>query len=298
MISSHRANKIKLNACATRLVESDNRCTFGAVMNKQGIFFVCCFLSFGSAYSVAADNTVEIACARFASNGVLAAVSIENGDLHLQVVDAGESQDAPVQQVGPGASNCELFFSADDQWLAIGTELAVRNSWSVRVHVWDLLKHEWHSQFDIDPKPGLMGYVSLAGFFQRETKLIITGNQDDMRDAPLTSVLVGMEGKVLDGPGYPRKSPARVDAERNREWSSKGTDGCVMSSDSLIGSSAKGSEVNRPAVQGNCVGPQPIGFPRENTIIGAAGDGDNRTWAWRRVARSESQGEKNRTSKP
>lgn len=261
-------------------MESDSGCTFGAMMNKQASLFVWCFLLLGSAYSLAADNTVEIACARFASTGVLAEVSIRNGDLHLQVVDVGKHQDARVQQVSPGASNCELFFSADDQWLAIGTERAVRNSWSVRVHVWDVRKGEWHSQFDVDPKPGLTGYVSLVGFFQRETKLIITGRQDDTRDAPLTSVLVSMEGKALDGPGYPRESPAQVDAERNREWSSKGTDGCVMSSASLIGNSVRGSQVNRPAIQGNCVGSAPVGFPGQNTIIGVAADGDGKTWAW------------------
>jgi hypothetical protein len=32
---------------------------------------------------------------------------------------------------------------------------------------------------------GLTGYVSLAGFFQRENKLIITGRQDDTRNASL-----------------------------------------------------------------------------------------------------------------
>jgi hypothetical protein len=250
------------------------------MMSKQVSLSVWCFLLLGSAYTLAADNTVDIACARFANSGVLAEVSITNGDLHLQVVDAGKQQEALVQQVSPGSSNCELFFSADDQWLAIGTERTARNIWSVRVHVWDVRKGAWHSQFDVDPKPGLTGYVSLAGFFQRENKLIITGRQDDTRDARLTSVLVSMEGKTLDGPGYPRESPAQVDAERNREWSGKGTDGCVMSSASLIGNPVRGSEVNRPAIQGNCIGPEPIGFPGQNTIIGVAADGDGRTWAW------------------
>jgi hypothetical protein len=250
------------------------------MMNKPVSLFVWCFLLLGSTYSLAGDDTVEIACAKFARSGVLAEVSITNGDLHLQVVDAGKHQEAPVQQVSLGSSNCELFFSADDQWLAIGTERAIKNSWSIRVHVWDVRKGAWHSQFDVDPKPRLTGYVSLAGFFQKENRLIITGRQDDTRDAPLTSVLVSMEGKALDGPGYPRESPAQVDAERNQEWSSKGIDGCVMSSVSLIGNPVKGSEVTRPAIQGNCIGPAPIGFPGQNTIIGVAADGDGRTWAW------------------
>src|ERR1700722_1471736 len=122
--------------------------------------FVWCFVLLGSTCSLAADNTVEIACAKFAGSGMLAEVAIRNGDLHLQLVAAGKSQDAPVQQVSSEASNCELFFSADSQWLAIGTERAVKNSWSVRVHVWDVRKSEWHGQFDVDPKPGLTGYVS------------------------------------------------------------------------------------------------------------------------------------------
>ena len=230
-------------------------------MKKRIGFFVCCFFLMGGTCSLAAENTVEIACAKFARSGVLAEVSITNGELHLQLVGAGKPQGASAQQVSSEASNCELFFSADSQWLAIGTEHAVKNSWSVRVHVWDVRKSEWHRQFDVDPKPGLRGYVSLAGFFQKENKLIITGRQDDTRDAPLTSMLVGIEGKELDGPGYPRESPAVVDTERDRVWSSKGTDGCTMPSASLIGNLVKGPEVNRPAIQGNCVGPSPVGFP-------------------------------------
>ncbi len=249
-------------------------------MKKRIGFFVWCFLLMGGTCSLAAENTVETACAKFASNGVLAEVSIKNGELHLQLVGAGKSQGASAQQVSFEASNCELFFSADSQWLAIGTEHAVKNSWSVRVHVWDVRKSEWHGQFDLVTKPGLRGYVSLAGFFQKENKLIITGRQDDTRDAPLTSMLVSIEGKELDGPGYPRESPAVVDAERGRVWSSKGTDGCTMSSASLIGNLVKGPEVNRPAIQGNCVGPSPVGFPGQDTIIGVASDGDGRAWAW------------------
>jgi hypothetical protein len=250
-------------------------------MKKRVGPFVWCFLLLGSTCSLAADNTApEIACAKFAGSGVLAEVSIRNGDLHLQLVAAGKSQDAPVQQVSSEASNCELFFSADSQWLAIGTERAVKSSWIVRVHVWDVRKSEWHGQFDVDPKPGLTGYVSLAGFFQKENKLIITGRQDDTRSAPLTSMLVSIGGKELDGPGYPRESPAVVDAERDRVWSSKGTDGCTMSSASLIGNLVKGPQVNRPAIQGNCVGPSPVGFPGQSSIVGVASDGDGRAWGW------------------
>jgi hypothetical protein len=249
-------------------------------MKKRIGFFVGCFLLLGSTCSLAAGNTAEIACAKFARNGELAEITIRNGDLRLQLVGAGTSQDPPTQQVSSAASNCELFFSADSQWLALGTEHAVKNSWSVRVHVWDVRRSEWHGHFDVDPRPGLTGYVSLAGFFQKENKLIITGRQDDTRDAPLTSMLVNIEGKELDGPGYPRESPAVVDAERDRVWSSKGTDGCTMSSASLIGNLVKGPGVNRPAIQGNCAGPSPVGFPGQNTIIGAASDGDGRTWAW------------------
>jgi hypothetical protein len=247
--------------------------------NRVGAF-VWCFLLLGSTGSLATDNTVEIACAKFAGSGTLAEVSIRNGDLRLQLVDAGKSQDTPAQQVSSEASNCELFFSADSQWLAIGTERPVKNSWSVRVHVWDVRKSEWHGQFDVDPKPGLKGYVSLAGFFQKENKLIITGRQDDTRSAPLTSMLVSIEGRELDRPGYFRESPAAVDAERDRVWSSKRTDGCTMSSASLIGNLVKGPEVNRPAIQGNCVGPSPMGFPGQNNIVGVASDGDGRAWAW------------------
>jgi hypothetical protein len=249
-------------------------------MKKRIGFFICCFLFLGSTCALAADNTAEIACAKFASSGVLAEVSISNGDLNLQLVGAGKPQNAPAQKVSPEASNCELFFSDDSQWLAIGTERAVENSWGVRVHVWDVRKNEWHGQFDVDPKPRLTGYVSLAGFFEKENKLIITGRQDNTRSAPLTSMLVSMEGNVLDGPGYPRETPAEVDAERDRVWSSKGTNGCIMSSASLIGSLVKGPEVNRPAIQGNCVGPSPVGFPGQNTIIGVGADGDGTAWAW------------------
>jgi hypothetical protein len=247
---------------------------------KKRIGFFWCFLLLGSTYTLAADNSVEIACAKFAGSGALAEVSIKKGILHLQLVGAGKPQDAPAQHVSSEASNCELFFSADSQWLAIGTERAVKNSWSVRVHVWDVRKSEWHGQFDVDPKPGLTGYVSLAGFFQKEDKLIIVGRQDDTRNARLTSILVSIEGKELEGPGHPHESPAVVDAERDRVWSSKGTDGCTMSSASLIGNLVKGPEVNRPAIQGNCIGPSPVGFPGQNSIVGVASDGDGRAWAW------------------
>jgi hypothetical protein len=251
------------------------------MMNKQVNLLVWCFLLLGSTYALAADSSVEIACAKFARSGELAMVSIKNGDLSLEVVGAGKSQNAPVQQVGAEASNCELFFSADSEWLAIGTERGAGSSrWSVRIHVWDVRKGEWHSQFDVDPRPGLTGYVSLVGFFQQEDKLVITGRQDDTRDAPLTSVLVSMEGKALDGASHPHESPAVADAETNRVWSSTGMDGCIMSSAPLIGNLVKGPKVARPAIQGNCVGPAPVGFTGQDTIIGVAADGDGRAWAW------------------
>ena len=243
-------------------------------------FLIWCSILLGSTCALAVDNLAEVACAKFASNGTLAEVVIKNGELRLQLVDAGKSQNTPAQHASSEASNCELFFSADSQWLAIGTEHAVKNSWSVRVHVWDVRKGKWQGQFDIDPKPGLTGYVSLAGFFEKENKLIITGRQDNTRSAPLTSMLVSIEGDVLDGPGFPRETPAEVDAERDRVWSSKGTNGCIMSSASLIGSLVKGPEVTRPAIQGNCVGPSPVGFPGQNTIVGVGADGDGTAWAW------------------
>lgn len=251
------------------------------MMKTQVNVVVWCFLLLVSTFSFAGEDASESACARFAGNGVLAEVSIRNGSLHLRVVDAGKSQDAPSRQVNTETSNCELFFSADNQWLAIGTEHAVGNSWSVRVHVWNVRKAEWHGQFEVDPKPGLTGYVSLAGFFQKEDKLVITGKQDNTRNAPLASMLVSTEGKVLDGPDYARDAPANVDAEGNRVWSSTGTDGCLMSPAPLIGTLVRGSDVNRPAIQGTCAGPSPVGFPGQNTIIGVTADGDGRTWAWR-----------------
>jgi hypothetical protein len=249
-------------------------------MKKQIGLFTWFLLLAGTTRSWATGNPVEIACAKFASNGLLGEVSIRTGDLRLELVGEGKHQSVPVQRVNPESSNCELFFSADSQWLAIGTEHAAGKSWSVRVLVWDVRKGEWNSQFDVDPKPLLTGYVSLAGFFQQENKLIITGRQYDTRDAKVTSVLVSLDGKELDGPGYPRESPAEVDAERNRIWSSKGADRCIMSAAPLIGNVVKGPEINRPAIEENCIGPSPVGFPGPNTVVGAVSDGDGRVWAW------------------
>lgn len=237
------------------------------------------FLLIGCIYAFADSETTELACAKFGDKGILAEVSIQKGALHLQIVKDGKTSDAPVQQVSPEASNCELFFSADNQWLAIGTEHAVKSSWSVQVQVWNVQKSEWHTRFDVDPKPGLTGYVSLAGFFEKKNELVITGREDEARNAPLTSVLFNMDGKAVDVPGYPRDVPAEVDSGHNRVWSSKGTDKCLMTAAPLVGNLVPGAEVNRP-IQGNCIGPSPIGFPTQNTIIGAASDGDGKTWAW------------------
>jgi hypothetical protein len=236
-------------------------------------------LLIGCTYSFA-DSETEVACAKFADNGLLAEVSIQKGALHLQIVKDGKSSGAPVQQVSPEASNCELFFSADNQWLAIGTEHAVKSSWSVQIQVWNVQKNEWHTRFDVDPKPGLTGYVSLVGFFEKKNELVITGREDEARNAPLTSMLLNMDGKTVDGPGYPRDVPAEVDTEHNRVWSSKGADKCLMTAAPLVGNLVPGAEVNRPPIQGNCIGPSPIGFPKHKTIIGAASDGDGKTWVW------------------
>ncbi|HLW87990.1 MAG TPA: hypothetical protein VKR57_05820 [Terriglobales bacterium] len=245
---------------------------------RTGIL-IGCLLLIGCAYAFA-DSETEIACAKFAGNGMLAEVSIQKGALHLQLPNEGKTPAAPVQQVSPEASNCELFFSADNQWLAIGTEHAVKSGWSVRVQVWNVQKKEWHAQFDVDPKPGLTGYVSLAGFFEQNNELVITGRQSEERNAPLTSMLVNMDGKIVDGPDYPRDVPAEVDTGRNRVWSSKGADKCLMTAAPLVGNLIPGPEVTRPPIQGNCIGPSPIGFPKQNTTIGAASDGDGKTWAW------------------
>ena len=51
--------------------------------------FVWCFL-LGSTCSLAADNTVEIACAQITGSGTPAEVSIRNGGLRLELVDAGK----------------------------------------------------------------------------------------------------------------------------------------------------------------------------------------------------------------
>jgi len=249
-------------------------------MNKQISSLVFSALLLSGTCSHAADNAAEVACATFARNGTLAGVSISNGGLRLHLVNDAKSQDASTQKVSSEVSNCELFFSTDNQWLAIGAERAVPSGWSVRVQVWDVRQAAWHKQFDVDPRPGLAGHVALAGFFGKDDKLVIIGRREDTRDAPLTSMLVSVEGQLLDGPGYARESPAEVDAERNRVWTSKGTDRCTMFSATLIGDLVKGPAVNRPAIQGNCIGPFPVGFPASDTIIGAASDGDARTWAW------------------
>lgn len=242
-------------------------------------FQIGCVLLIGCIYSFA-DSEREIACVKFADNGMLAEVSIQKGASHLQIVNEGKTYDAPVQQISPDASNCELFFSVDNQWLAIGTEHAVKSGWSVHIQLWNIEKNEWHAQFDVDPRPGLTGYVSLAGFFEKRNELVITGRKDEARNALLTSMLLNMEGKTVDGPDHPREVPAEVDSGRNREWSSKGTDKCLMIAAPLVGNLVTGPEVNRPAIQGNCIGPSPIGFPNQNMIIGAASDGDGKTWVW------------------
>lgn len=248
-------------------------------MRTRAGILIGCVLLIGCIYSFA-DSEPEIACAKFADAEVLAEVSIHKGALHLQIVRHGKTSDALVQQVTPEASNCELFFSADNQWLAIGTEHAVKSGWSVQIRVWNVQKNEWHTRFDVDPKPGLTGYVSLAGFFGKQNELVITGREDEARNAPLTSLLLNLDGKAVDGPGYPRDVPAEVDSGRNRVWSSKGTDKCLMTAAPLVGNLVTRAEVNRPPVQGNCIGPSPIGFPKQNAIVGAASDGDGKTWVW------------------
>lgn len=245
---------------------------------RAGIVIWCVFL-IGCTYSFA-DSEGEIACAQFAANGLLAEVSVQKGDLHLQIVNSGKTYAAPAQQVSPEASNCELFFSADNQWLAIGIEHAVKSSWGVQIQVWNVQKNRWDATFDVDPRPGLTGYVSLAGFFEKENKVVITGRENEARNARLTTLLSSLDGKAVDGPGYPRDIPAEVDSGRNRVWSSKGTDKCFMAAAPLIGNLVTGAEVNRPPIQGNCIGPAPIGFPKQNTIVGAASDGDGKTWVW------------------
>ena len=249
-------------------------------MNRLKNLFVLSLMG-GSILAFALDSGGEVACASFAGDRRVAEISIETGSLHLGVSDGGKSESAPIEQIGFEPSNCEAFFSQNDQWLAIGVERPLGSNWGLHVLVWDVNRREWHKSFDIDPRPGLTGYVSLAGFYRGQTKLAVIGRQDDGRSASLTSALVSLEGKVLDGPGYPRNWPAEADAQRDRVWTSGGPDGCLMSSFPLIGTVVKGSQVIRPGIQGSCSGPSPIGFPEENMIIGAAGDGQGRTWAWR-----------------
>src|SRR5579872_3691680 len=143
---------------------------------------------------IAADTGANVSCASFAADGTLAEV-IDNQSI-LQVVLSKSSQ--PVSKMneplGFDASNCEVFFSADSRWWAVGAEDMIGTNSKVSLTIWNTRTGKLHSHFDVTPTPALQGYISLEGFYTDFDQLVITGSAADGADAPRVSMLVSLEG--------------------------------------------------------------------------------------------------------
>ncbi len=218
------------------------------------------------------------ACAAFSQSGDLAEVTVNNGVLFFRLIRPDGGEKTYREPVAKDEEDCQVFFPVKAGSVAVVTRIGKEGA---RVRVWSSETEKWGSRFDIEPRSGLVGRLSVRGFWNGGTDLVVTGRQRESSDAPLTSMLVDSTGKVVSSPGNPRPAFA-VDARRNRAWAlvKDGPKGCISRPVRLRDGSLPIAGSDLPELPCDCFAGGLRGFPNANSVVGANGKGNGGTWVW------------------
>ena len=218
------------------------------------------------------------ACAAFSQRGDLAEVTVDKGVLSFRLIRPDGGEKTYRETIAQDEEDCQVFFPVKAGVVAVVTRIGKEGA---RVRAWNSESEKWESRFDIEPRSGLVGRLSVRGFWNGGPDLVVTGRQRESSDAPLTSMLVDSAGNVVSSPGNPRPAFA-VDARRNRAWSlvKDGPKGCISRPVRLTDGSLPSPGSDLPELPCDCFAGGLRGFPTANSVVGANGKGNGGTWVW------------------
>lgn len=231
-----------------------------------------------------------ISCARaaFSSQGNLVALTVSGQALHLEITRANgarESARATVQTDQYGHVNCSVFVSSDGSLAAIVTRIPLGDPESVRV--WDIAAAKWRSSFELTPRVGLEGRITVLGFWKGGRDLAV--QSDKLLDSrgikqAVALVLVDSTGRVVAGPKPDDEPAGALDVERGALWVGvpSSTTDCSRRTVTFMGNSlaAKDAATSVPRVPCSCFAGGLHGFAA-GLPVGAEGKHDGvGTWVW------------------
>lgn len=254
---------------------------------KVAFFFVFGVLP---AVCMAKGQKSVIPCARaaFSAEGDLLAVAVNGRTLDLEVTRADgarESGRATIRTDQYGDVDCSLFVSSDGSLAAVVTRVPGENAESVRV--WDLAAGKWRSSFELAPRKGLDGRITVLGFWKGGRDLAVEGDKLlDSRGIEQESALalVDTMGSVVAGP-KPEEPVGELDAERGASWvhvPGSATD-CFRTALSFTSNNLTSirASTDAPHVPCSCFAGGLHGFAAGGFPVGAKGRHDGiGTWVW------------------
>lgn len=164
---------------------------------------------------------ISCASAAFSGQGDLVTLTVNGQTLDLEITRANgtrESGRATVETDQYGQVECSVFVSGDGSLAAVVTRIPLGDPESVRV--WDVTAARWRSSFELTPRTGLEGRITVLGFWRGggdlavESNKLLNGRGTKQADA---LVLVDAMGSVVAGP-RPGESAGALDVERGALW--------------------------------------------------------------------------------
>ena len=150
-------------------------------------------------------SKVMAACSAFSEQGNAATAILTTGELNLKVtMPSGQliSFVLPIKEAGE--DDCKIFFNASGDLAAVALGQRELTSTGLHVAVAHVSDGQWTSEFTVQPQDGLTAPLSLAGFLEKTSSLVVRGGGTQNADGPprtmVASLIVDAHGKIRGSP--------------------------------------------------------------------------------------------------
>lgn len=203
--------------------------------------------------------------AAFSRHGDLAELTVVGRALSLDIIRADGTHESGRTTISsnPYGVECSVFITDDGTLAAVVTRLPLKERESIQV--WDVTSAKWRSSFDIVPRPGLEGRITVLGFWKGGHDLLV----ESATRSVLALALVDVSGKLVDGPAQIDHA-IDVDTAHGRVWISRpGANSYDVFAFDFA--SPPGEPVARANLPSDCSGmsTQTVGFPVPDMLVGA-----------------------------
>lgn len=263
-------------------------------MRPQKLFLVALLALHAGATWAAADTKSKAlaACSAFGQQGNAATASLTAAELHLEALSPSGK---PVSLVLPvnqsGEDDCKIFFNASSDLVAIVLDQREPTAAGIHIAVANVAEGQWAGNFTVEPQGSLTGPLSLVGFLEQTSSLVVRGtgtrSSDGADMTTVASLLLDVHGKTYGPPvartvpGTPaNQGPKYADATNNRMWFLSYPQFCPLRSVALTGPAKLGPVIDDGSSSGACDLPDAIAYPDAESVVMASTRSD-RDWVWR-----------------